>query len=405
MSRLPWHGPLFGVRGHLAERYALALHRVTGRECPLTEFAIDRMGWSPQLAAIFGDAYLGEQALRSAIIFSPDQGEAPPLRRRFSYEAPLIERVYLDARPTLLSLLADEPVVIEFDNGLVFCRDASDVVNIQQITTRIDTPRATLAHSATLLELAQGLHQGARLLDNDYIDRMLALVAQVGDPRRRVQPPALTEQAGSLWADVYGGVYVLRPPLGQYKPLVVAVRPDNELRALPVAVFALDDPELNTRLHREGYLHYPAPHTLLTRRLGDLAAEALLNIDQMPATDPDARRRQIAQYAEAQRALPALYWELDAERKRVAAGSGYAPERLSVTARWALSAPNRDADVVGHLLARFVRFDYRLLAMHHRRSIEAEWGRYTSAKQRYFAGLFPYMAQGFVQPSVVNPAP
>ena len=74
------------------------------------------------------------------------------------------------------------------------------------------------------------------------------------------------------------------------------------------------------------------------------------------------------------------------------------PAELSVAARWALATPAREPDVVGHLLARFVRYDYRLMAHHHRRIVEAEWGRYSEAKQRYLTATFPYMIQGFVHP-------
>src|SRR5689334_331316 len=91
MSKLPWHGPLFQVKGHLADRYALALKQVAKLDCPLAEFSIDRLGWSPQLAAQLGEDYLGAAALRYAIILSPDQAAAPPIHRRFSYEAALAE--------------------------------------------------------------------------------------------------------------------------------------------------------------------------------------------------------------------------------------------------------------------------------------------------------------------------
>src|SRR5689334_1804315 len=139
MSKLPWDGPLFSVKGHLSERYALALKHIRGIDCPLTEFGVDRMGWSPQLAAMLGEDYLGGEALRYAIILSPDQADSPPLRRRFSYEAPLIEMVYLEAREALLDLVEREPVIVELDNGLTFCRNAVDVLGIQSALARVDT--------------------------------------------------------------------------------------------------------------------------------------------------------------------------------------------------------------------------------------------------------------------------
>ncbi len=406
MSKLPWHGPLFHVKGHLTERYALALKHARGLECPIVEFNIDRMGWSPQLAAALGDDYLGGEALRYAIILSPDQAGASLLRRRFSYEAALMEKVYLEARATILNLIEYEPVIVELDNGLTFCRTAMDVLNIQAALARIETPRGTLAKSRELLELANGLGEKVRLLDDGYIDQMLALVQQVGDPRRRPLPPGLRVLVGSLWASVAGAVYVLRPPAGvRGDTFVIATRVDDALKGLPVLAVELDDPLLVDLLCEAGFLSYGNQASLLPKRLGELELDALLGAGEAaPANDGPARRRQLVSNASAQSALRPLYWELDAERKRVSAGGAFDPRRLSVEARWALVTPARDLDVVGHLLARFVRFDYRLMTHHHRRIVRAEWGRYSEAKQRYLEATYPYITQGFVNKPETTPA-
>jgi hypothetical protein len=400
MSKLPWHGPLFSVKGHLTERYALALKQIAKRECPLDQFSIDRMGWSPQLAAKLGDGYLGAGALRYAIILSPDQSEAPPVYRRFSYEAALIEEVYLEARPTLLSLVADEPVLIELDGGITFCRAAGDLLGVQAALARVDTPRATLARTRELLELGHGLGEKVRLLDDSYIDQMLELVKHVGDPRRRVLPPGIRVPVGSLWGDVDGSAYVLRPPAGRLgTTLLIATRPGKAGRGMAVTPLELDDPRVVDVLTEEGFLHYSNAAMLLPKRLAELEVDALLASGELaPAADATARRRQLAGSPAAQDALPQLYWELDAEQKRMAGGSAVDLAGVSVGARWALATPARDPEVIGHLLARFVRYDYRLIAHHHRRIVEAEWGRYSDAKRRYLAATFPYMIQGFVQP-------
>jgi hypothetical protein len=406
MSKLPWHGPLFPVQGQLAERYALALKQARGLECPIAEFSIDRMGWSPQLAAALGDDYLGGEALRYAIILSPDQASASLLRRRFSYEAALMEKVYLEARSTVLNLIERESVIVELDNGLTFCRTAVDVLNIQAALARIETPGGTLAKSRQLLELAYALGEKARLLDDGYIDQMLALVKDVGDPRRRPLPSGLRVAVGSLWAMVAGAVYVLRPPASRpSETLVVATRVENALRGLPALAIELDDPLLVDLLCEAGFLRYGNEGTLLRKRLNELEVDALLNAGEAaPAADAAARRRQLASNAAAQAALPPLYWELDAEQKRLAAGSAFDPRRLSVEARWALVTPARDADVVGHLLARFVRYDHRLMTHHHRRIVRAEWSRYSEAKRRYLEATYPYITQGFVTRPETTPA-
>jgi hypothetical protein len=398
MSKLPWHGPLFPVKGHLAERYALALKHARGLDCPLTAFSVDRMGWSPELAAALGDDYLGSDSLRYAIVLSPDQAGASLLRRRFSYEAPLLELVYLEARATILSLIEYEPVLVEIDHGLTFCRTAVDVLSIRGVLARVETPRDTLTKSRQLLELANGLGEKVRLLDEHYIDQMLALVKDVGDPRRRALPPGLRLPVGSLWALVDGAVYVLRPPTSQAKDtIVVATRVDETLKGLPTLAVDLDDPLLIDLLIEAGFLRYGNQETMLRKRLGELELDALLGAGEAaPAAEGPARRRQITANAAAQAALPRLYWDLDAEQKRLAAGGAFDPRRLSVEARWALAVPAREADAVGHLQARFVRYDYRLLTHHHSPIVRAEWGRYSPAKRRYLEAQYPYITQGLV---------
>jgi hypothetical protein len=400
MSKLPWHGPLFQVKGHLAERYALALKQITKLDCPLAEFTIDRLGWSPQLAAKLGEDYLGAAALRYAIILSPDQAAAPPIHRHFSYEAALIEHVYLEARATLLSLVEYEPVVVEMDGGVTFCRTAGDLLGVQAALARIDTPRNTLGKTRKLLELGQGLGEKVRLLDEGYIDQMLALVKDVGDPRRRVMPPGVRVAVSSLWAEVDGIVYVLRPPDGMAgDTLLIATRPGDAGRGMPVTALELDEPRVVDLLRQAGFLRYDNGPMLLPKRLGELEVEALLlSGESAPAADGVARRRQLAGSKEAQAALPPLYWELDAERKRLAGGGALDLAQLSVEARWALATPACEPEVVGHLLARFVRYDYRLMGHHHQRIVEAEWSRYSQAKRCYLEAAFPYMTQGFMNP-------
>ncbi|GAB4209117.1 MAG: hypothetical protein OHK0022_39680 [Roseiflexaceae bacterium] len=405
MARLPWHGPLFPVAGLLAERYAQALQQARGLDCPLDRFSVDRMGWSPQLAALFGEDYLGAEALRSAIILSPEQGEAPPLRRRFSYEAALIELIYIEAKPTLLHLIAGEAVLVELDGGLTFCNVPSDLLGITTALARIDTPSGTLDSTRDLLDLALELGERSRLLDDGYIDQMLALVAKVGDPRRRTLPPDLHLPVGSLWGDLVGAgpAYVLRPERAQ--PIVIAARPDPALDPARTTVLALDDPAVIGVLHGAGFLHYGRVQEQVRRRLGELEVEALLGCGELPEEDLTRRRRQIVNNPAVRQALPPLYWELDGVQKRVSHGSPLEPQQLSVEARWALSLPVREADVLGHLMARFVRYDYRLLAQHLRRDVQFQWASYSQAKRRYLERMFPYIKQGFVQAPEVAVAP
>jgi hypothetical protein len=381
----------------MAERYALALKQIAKLDCPLAEFSIDRMGWSPQLAAKLGDDYLGAAALRYAIILTPDQSAAPPIFRRFSYEAALIEQVYLGARATLLNLVEYDPVIVELDGGMTFCRSAGDVLGVRAALARIDTPRATLEKTRELLTLGHGLADKVRLLDEGYIDTMLALVKQVGDPRRRILPDGIRVAVGSVWADVDGSTYVLRPPAGVAgDTLLIATRPGKIGRGVSVTPLELGEPRVVDFLLQGGFLHYKNGAALIGKRLKELEFDALLTSGEpAPANDTVARRRQLSASSAAQAALPPLYWELDGEQKRLAAGGMLNLSDLSAAARWALATPAREPDVVGHLLSRFVRYDYRLLAHHHRRIIEAEWSRYSDAKRRYLAMTFPYMIQGF----------
>jgi hypothetical protein len=398
MNNTPWNNPLFAVSGHLATRYAAALKSACGLECPLLDFKIDRFGWSPQLAAVLGHDYLIVEAIRYGIILSPDQVEAPLIMRRFSYEPALITKVYQEAHTTLLNLIEHEPVIVEIDNGLAFCRNVTDVLSITTIQACLTTPQDTLSKTMQLLALAQGLHQESRLLDDGYIQNMLALVKQVGNPRRRPLPPPF-QVAGniSFWAEMASPIYVLRDTSSAQKPIVITIRPEQVPQDVPCTALDLEV-DLVDHLHAAGFLRYMDTDAFFRKRVADLERDALLNAGEQPSDDSAARRRQMARNTSAQALLPPLYWELEGELKRLQAGAQFSPQRLSPEGRWAVSAPARANDVIVHLLARFVRYDYRLLAYHHQRIIQAEWPRYSAAKREYLEARFPYLTHSFAAP-------
>ncbi len=405
MNNTPWNQPLFAVSGHLATRYAEALKSACGLDCPLLDFMIDRFGWSPQLAAVLGHDYLTVEAIRYGIILSPDQADAPLIMRRFSYEPGLINKVYQDAHTTLLHLIEHEPVIVEIDNGLAFCRNVTDVLAITSIDASLTTPQDTLNKTSQLLALAEGLHKESRLLDDGYIQSMLTLVKQVGNPRRRpLPPPFQIKGVVSFWAEIASPIYVLRDPgTKQSKPIVITIRPEQVHLDVPCTVLDLDA-GLVDHLHTAGYLRYMDTEAIFRKRVADLERDALLSAGIQPSEDGAVRRRQMARETSAKALLPPLYWELEAELKRVQAGAPFSPQRLSPEGRWAVSAPGRANEVIVHLLARFVRYDYRLLAFHHQRIMQAEWARYSAAKREYLAVRFPYLTHSFATPHQA-PAP
>ncbi len=405
MAQLPWNGPLFPVKGRLAARYAQALKHVLGLECPLTSFSVDRAGWSPQLAATLGADYLGAGALRHAIILSPDQASAPPVRRRFSYEAPALEMVYLRARATLLTLIEHEAVIVELDTSHPFCRSAVDLLAVSGVEACFSTPNDTLGKTQRLLELAAGLREKARLLDNAYIEQMLAMVKDVGDPRQRALPDPLRLPVESVWAEIGGGVYVLRRLDKEERryPVVITAQPDAGVQALEVTALTLDDPALVDLLHGLEWLKYNVTEELLRRRLTEMEVDALLAADEpAPATSDSERRRQLARHPNVQELLPPIYWELDTLLKHWGPHA-FNPGKLSAAAKWALAQPAAAADVVGHLVARFTPFDYATFTHHHRWTVEQEWPGYSAAKRRYLAEKFPYLTASFIAASSEAP--
>lgn len=227
-------------------------------------------------------------------------------------------------------------MIVEMDSGITFCRVAADLLGISAVVAQADTPRATLARTRELLGLGQGLGAQVRLLDDTYIDQILALVAQVGDPRKRALPGEIRLPIGSLWADVAGTTYMLRPPAGMpCHTLLIAIRPGTFGSSVPVTALEIDEPPLVQVLHQHGYIHFDNAPMLLPKRLGELEIEALLAAGEpAPAADGAARRRQFASTPAAQAALPTLYWELDGLQKRIIAGGALHPAQLSVEARW-----------------------------------------------------------------------
>ena len=198
---------------HLVARYNRGLKALTDRETSLSEFQIDATGYSPEIAAEFGDAsYLDSHGINQKfILLSIDQRTRPVLKSEFTSTRAMFRQFVEDNMDELLVLTAKDVVVGEFENDTYRLGTLDDLLSIKSIRFVCDTANGLIAKSKDLQrEISGFLSEGNAWADEDRIDRMTRLASQVGDIRRTPLTPRVSAyQKRSFYTSHFGGVYVL----------------------------------------------------------------------------------------------------------------------------------------------------------------------------------------------------
>ena len=105
--------------------------------------------------------------------------------------------------PEYMRLVEYEPVVVEMDGGVTFCRNAADLLGVQAAIGRIDTPRDTIAHDAGVPIVAgtdegipgHSVHREIELYVEAGLTPMQALQAATIVPARAMK---LDAEAGTI---------------------------------------------------------------------------------------------------------------------------------------------------------------------------------------------------------------
>ncbi|WP_427452880.1 DUF6638 family protein [Litorimonas sp. WD9-15] len=219
MMRLVKAGLMFGnlyevSSPALVERYNRALEHLTGKRTALTEFHIDIVGASPEIAHEFDDElYLNPHgANQMFILLSTDQKTAPLLNSQFSTSRSILKQ-YIEANEDqLFALTAREAVAGELMNSVFKIAEPADLLDINQIEITADTTQSHVAEAEELsAQIDRFMSDDDAWWDDVLIADMIELAKRTGNIQRNpVKLDSQTFTQGNYFTSHFGGAYVFR---------------------------------------------------------------------------------------------------------------------------------------------------------------------------------------------------
>lgn len=219
MMRLVKAGLMFGnlyevSSPALVERYNRALEHLTGKRTELTEFHIDIVGASPEIAHELEDElYLNPHgANQMFILLSTDQKTAPLLNSQFSTSRHILRQYIEENEDQLFALTAREAVAGELMNSVFKLDEPADLLDINRVEITADTTQSHVAEAESLSgHIDQFMADEDAWWDDVLIAEMIELAKRTGNIQRNpVKLDSKVYVQGNYFSSHFGGVYVFR---------------------------------------------------------------------------------------------------------------------------------------------------------------------------------------------------
>lgn len=200
---------------HLIRRYNSALLETCGLETKLNEFHIDCTGFSPEIAEELGDEdYLNPNGVNKRfIIVSIHQEKLPIVRQHFSSTVQFLKEFMRDNRRELLTLSAQDAIYGELDNNIYKIESISDVLNADEVTIRIDTPKKLIKTAKALIKRINDLKEQDidQWLRVDNLQELADMTRHTGNVQHNSIIPSVNKyRKQCFFTHHYGGLYVFK---------------------------------------------------------------------------------------------------------------------------------------------------------------------------------------------------
>ncbi len=201
---------------HLIERYNKALTAFGLPATKLKKFDIDRIGFSPEIAAELGDIdYLDpEEVNRRFIILSPAQIDLPVVHTAFSNTSQLVFEFMSKNERAIDALTIKDVIYGEIEDSVQKVEDIEDLLSISQVEFRVLSAQNIIGKAAELGRLVDRLKQEPDAWRDDaMLSRMVELAKDCGDIRENpLVPDQVIFRHSAYWTSHFGGLYVFIDP-------------------------------------------------------------------------------------------------------------------------------------------------------------------------------------------------
>lgn len=204
---------LIPVSGRLVERYNQCLKTLGFSPTQLTQFSIDGVGWSPEIAAEKETLrYLNHgEANAHAIIITPLQKGKPVYAPNHSFDRDLMKLVFNTYEQQINNITLDSAICIDFNQGIDTFYEPLDVLKYNTVTLKFRLMNALDKIQQQQFELIEKFRDGHNFINETIHEELLASAKTYGDLRHRdLSLPDLQFKVGSFYTSAFGGAYVLR---------------------------------------------------------------------------------------------------------------------------------------------------------------------------------------------------
>ena len=266
-----YRSELIPVSGKLVERYNQCLIKLGFNETKLSQFSIDGIGWSPEIAEEKGVVhYLSNgESNPHGIIITPLQHQKPVYNPYHSFDRDMMQLVFKTYAQEIKDITRDSAICLDFDQGIDAFYEPLDVLKYKTVSICFHLTNNLNKVRESQLALVEKFRQGNNFIDESLHQQLLDSAKTYGDLRERsLSLSPLTFETDSFYTKAFGGVYVLRDFI---TPIVVFEDMSWYKEAIKdtfyeVLIFHISQPELMDKLRDHIIIAYNLEDSAQTPR-------------------------------------------------------------------------------------------------------------------------------------------
>lgn len=206
-------GELVPISGSLAQRYNDCLAMLGVAPTSLTSFAIDAMGWSPEIAIEKEENYylnIGE-ANTNAIIITPEQRYKSVQMPSHSFDRDLMEAVFAANNRTIRDITKDSAICVQMDQKIDAFYEPFDLLRYDTVTVTFQILDQLDEKQAAQNELITAFQESNNFINRELHKKLIDSAKTYGDLRdRTLRMEPLPLKVSSFYTRAFGGVFVLK---------------------------------------------------------------------------------------------------------------------------------------------------------------------------------------------------
>lgn len=360
----------------LVKRYNACLCEIGVTPTALTEFRIDGIGWSPEIAAEKHDDYYLSIGPSNpfGIILTPEQYRKPVYYPSYSFDRNMLRSFFKTNRDAISDITSQTAVWLDIDDGISDYTHLTDLLNVNNIKIRPHVLGNLMKVAIEENRLAEEFMQGANWSNLDLRAKLVVRGKAYGDLRKRnvIIHDMEYEDIRTYYTRAFGGTFVFRDlPVRNYF-IVMTDKDEYEKKKDSIPeVYFIEDKDLPGVIEEEdlaeiNWDRYRKDPKLLAYKMNCAFANAVLISDE----DEDffswrpAKILQTIASAKAEKKLPEEFGYLENFARSVNEETGICPYLgpVGYDTRRVLLLPKTEIrtaylEAVEHLLAKIAPFD------------------------------------------------